>query len=80
MDETEPRKMVSRNVVIAFGIVCIVLAAALVVLTNNYISTMRDKNNVISSLQIQDNQTQTALNKVSTMYQQERTWLQDNIT
>ena len=80
MSEPKPKKMVSRNVAVALGIICVFLAAALVVLTNNYISTMRDQNNVISSLQIQYNQTQTALNEVSTMYQQERTWLQDNIT
>ena len=48
------KKVVSRNVAIALGIICIILAVALVGAVANYTSIMSEKDNVFSLL-LQDN-------------------------
>jgi peptidoglycan hydrolase CwlO-like protein len=48
--ETKPKKMVSRNVAIALGIICIILVAGL---AGAFAYYLNDKNNTISSLNTQ---------------------------
>jgi len=58
MDETKPRKMVSRNVAIALGIICIILGAIIVsffAVANNMNGTIRTDDNQINSLNSQIN-------------------------
>lgn len=75
--EMKPKKMRSRNIAVALGIICIILVAALAATTTYYILAIEDKSNSISSLNslvnlanytvIVDNQTftQTAGNYTS---------------
>ena len=53
MNETKPKKMVSRNVAIAVGIICIVLVASLAGAIAYYTSVVSGKDNKISSLESQ---------------------------
>jgi len=53
MNETKPKKMVSRNVAIAVGIICIVLVASLAGAIAYYTSVISGKDNKISSLESQ---------------------------
>jgi len=53
MSETVPKKMVSRNVVIALGIICIILVASLAGAAAYYTSVVNGKDNKISSLESQ---------------------------
>jgi len=53
MDETVLKKMVSRNVAVTLGIICIVLVAGLGVALAFYASIVSDKDNAIAS---KDNQ------------------------
>jgi hypothetical protein len=53
MSEVEPKKMVSRSVAIALGIICIILAVSLVGAFAYYMPTINDKDNTISSLKSQ---------------------------
>jgi type II secretory pathway pseudopilin PulG len=51
--ETKPKKMVSRSVAIALGIICIILAVSLVGAFAYYMPMINDKDNTISSLDSQ---------------------------
>ena len=57
MNETKPKKMVSRNVAIALGIICVIVAVGLIgALANNVTimnSEIADKDETISQLQSQ---------------------------
>lgn len=56
MSETKPKKMVSRNAAIGFGIICIILigsVAALLVVINEKDNTIQTNNNQINSLNLQ---------------------------
>lgn len=50
---TAPKKIVSRNVVIALGIICIILGVSLVGTFAYYVPVMNDQNNKINSLNSQ---------------------------
>ncbi len=50
MSITEPRKMISRSVAIALGMICIITIVSLVGTFEYYTSVMIDKDNTISSL------------------------------
>jgi hypothetical protein len=55
-NETKPKKMVSRNVAIAFGIICVILVASVAVLSvviNEKDNTIQTDNNQINSLNSQ---------------------------
>jgi hypothetical protein len=74
------KKVVSRNVAIALGIICIVFLAGLVGAIANYTSTISGKDNTITTQnsEIADkNSTITYLNSTITSLQ---TWLNGNIT
>ena len=78
MSETKPsqtitKKMVSRNVAIALGIICIILVVGLVGAFAYYILTMNDKNNTISSLN-------TQISQLTTNNTNFQSWLDGNIT
>jgi|GEM_PF-922105 len=81
IDETnlsipKPKKMVSRSVTIALGIICIVLIALIAYFTVTGISAQNSYNN----LKNQNNQLQTWLNGNETLLTQTKTWLTGNIT
>jgi hypothetical protein len=65
--ETKPKKMVSRNVALAFGIICILLASGLIASNIILASVINDKENTISSLTIQVNSLQ---NNITNMEEQ----------
>jgi len=50
---TKPKRMIGRNVAIALGLVCIILAVGLIGVFAYYAPTINDKNNMISSLDAQ---------------------------
>lgn len=84
-NETKPKKMVSRNVAIALGIISIVLLIGLVGAILNYTSIISGKDNDISTkdsqiqtLTNQKNQTQIWLEGNKTLLNQTQTWLQGN--
>jgi hypothetical protein len=80
MSEKKPKKMVSRNVAVAFGIICIILAVSLVGAFAYYTPMINDKNSIITNLQNQNEQLQTYLNGSNTLLSQTQTWLVDNVT
>jgi hypothetical protein len=53
MDETEPKKMVSRNVAFALGIICVILIGSLAGAIAYYTTVVNGKDNTISSLDSQ---------------------------
>jgi hypothetical protein len=82
-----PKKMVSRNVAIGLGIICIILIAGLSGVMAYYVSlhhhTDSDYDSLTSqntNLQNQINQLQTWLNGNETLLNQTQTWLSGNIT
>jgi hypothetical protein len=63
MSEQKPeKKVVSRTVAIALGIICIVLAVVLIGAIMNYTAIISGKDNSITSITSQNNQLQTWLN------------------
>jgi len=88
------RKMVSRSVVVALGIICIILIACLGGAMAYYTLAIGDRDNTITSknnqiyslnsnvtnLQNQNKQLQTWLNGNETLLNQTETWLDGNIT
>jgi len=76
MNETKPKKMVSRNVAVALGIICIVLIAIIAYFTVTGISAQNSYNN----LQNQNSQLQTWLDGNETLLNQTQTWLNGNVT
>ena len=74
------KKVVSRKVAIALGIICVILAVGLVGAVTNYISVIKGKCSQIQTLTNQKNQLQTWLNGNKTLLNQIKTWLQGNIT
>jgi predicted PurR-regulated permease PerM len=57
--QTIPKKLVSRNVAIALGIICIILVVGVVGAFAYYMPMINDKNNTISSLNTQISQSTT---------------------
>ena len=76
MNETKPKKTVSRNVVITLGIICIVLVALIAYFTVTGISATNSYNN----LQNQNKQLQAWLVGNETILNQTQTWLTGNET
>lgn len=76
MSEIEPRKMVSRNVAVALGIICILLIAVVAYFSITGISAQNSYNN----LQNQNNQLQAWLNGNESELYQAQNWLSGNIT
>jgi len=81
------KKVVSRNIAIALGIVAIILLVGLVGAIANYTSIMNGKDNTITTkdsqiqtLTSQKNQLQTWLDGNETLLNQTQTWLDGNIT
>jgi len=74
------KKVVSRKVAIALGIICVILAVGLVGAVTNYTSVINGKCSQIQTLTNQKNQLQTWLNGNKTLLNQIKTWLQGNIT
>jgi hypothetical protein len=72
------KKMVRRSVAIALGIVCIILVAALGVVT--FMGYSPTATNSVSSLQSKINQLQTWLDGNKTLLSQTQTWLNGNVT
>lgn len=79
MNETKPKKMVSRNVAVALGIICIILIAGMVEIWFYYLvqdikkdETITELNNQIFRLNLenQNNQLQTWLNGNETLLRQ----------
>jgi len=83
MNETKPKKMVSRNVAIALGIICIVLVALIAYFTVTGISATNSYDNLQNQnrqLQDQIGQLRTWLNGNETLLNQTQTWLDENGT
>jgi len=76
LKETKPKKMVSRNVAVALGIICIILVALIAYFTVTGISAENSYNN----LQNQNKQLQTWLDGNETLLNQTQTWLGGNGT
>jgi len=88
------KKVVGRNVAIALGIICIVLAVGLVGAIANYTSIisgkdstiatlnsqMTEKDNTISSLNSQINSLNSEIGKLTSQNSQLRMWLEGNKT
>jgi chaperonin cofactor prefoldin len=81
------KKVVGRNVAIALGIICIILAVGLVGAVANYTSIISGKDNTIVSkdsqiqtLTSQKNQLQTWLEGNETLLNETQTWLNGNRT
>jgi hypothetical protein len=72
------KKMVRRSVAIALGIVCIILVAALGVVT--FMGYSPTATNSVPTLQSQINQLQTWLDGNKTLLNQTKTWLEGNNT
>jgi predicted PurR-regulated permease PerM len=71
-----PKKMVSRNVAMALGIICIMLIALIAYFSITGISAQ----NSYTNLQNQDKQLQAWLDGNETLLNQTETWLNGNIT
>lgn len=67
------KKVVSRNVAIALGITCVIIAAGLVGAVANYMSIINKKDNIIAT---KDSQIQT----LTSQKNQLQTWLNENLT
>jgi uncharacterized coiled-coil protein SlyX len=81
MSEQKPeKKVVSRTVAIAIGIIAIVLVVSLVGAMANYNSIINGKDNTITTTTNQRNKLQTYLNGNSTLLGQTQTWLNGNKT
>jgi chaperonin cofactor prefoldin len=87
MSEKQEKKVVGRNVAIALGIICVILAVGLVGVIANYTSIISEKDNSIvtkdsqiQTLTSQKNQLQTWLDGNETLLSQTQTWLDGNIT
>ena len=90
----ENKKVVGRNVAVAFGIACIILAAGLIGVFAYYMPVLNDKNDTINSLnshvsqlnnnvtdlQGQTNRLQANLDGNETLLNQTQGWLEGNIT
>lgn len=76
MSETKSKKMVSRSVAIALGIICIILIAFIAYFTVTGISATNSYNN----LQNQNKQLQAWLDGNETVLNQTQTWLIGNET
>jgi hypothetical protein len=76
MSEPKSKKVVSRNIAIALGTICIILIALIAYFTVTGISAQNSYNN----LQNQNKQLQTWLNGNETLLIQTETWLDGNIT
>jgi len=76
MSEMEPRKMVSRNVAVALGIICILLIAVVAYFSIIGTSAQNSYNN----LENQNNQLQAWLDGNETLLYQTQTWLSGNVT
>ena len=74
MNETKPKKTVSRNVAIALGIICILLIAIIAYFSITGISAQNSYN----TLQNQNKQLQTWLDRNETLLTQTQTWLSGN--
>jgi len=81
------KKVVGRNVAIAFGIIAIILTVGLVGAIANYTSILNNKDNTIQTkdsqiqtLTNQKTQLQTWLDGNKTLLNQTQQWLQGNIT
>jgi chaperonin cofactor prefoldin len=81
------KKVVSRNVAIALGIIIIIVLVGLVGAIANYTSIINDKDSQIQTLANQKNQLQTwldgnktALSQAMKLLNQTQTWLDGNIT
>jgi hypothetical protein len=72
------KKVVRRSVAIALGIACIILVAALGVVT--FMGYSQTATNSVPSLQSQINQLQSWLDGNKTLLSQTQTWLEGNIT
>jgi chaperonin cofactor prefoldin len=86
-ENTSEKKVVGRNVAIALGIICIILAVGLVGAVANYTSIISGKDNTIVSkdsqiqtLTSQKNQLQTWLEGNETLLNETQTWLNGNRT
>jgi len=87
MSEKQEKKVVGRNVAIALGIICIIVAVGLVGAIANYTSIISGKDNTIATrdsqmqtLTNQKNQLQTWLSGNETLVNQTETWLDENKT
>jgi len=92
MNETKPKKMVSRNVAIALGIICIILVACIATIWVYYLVQDINKNQTITNLnnqvfndeseitnlQDQNKQLQVWLNANETVLNRTQTWLAGN--
>mgnify|MGYP001569533870 CR=1 FL=1 len=76
MSETEPRKMVSRNVAVALGIISILLIAFVAYFSITGISAQNSYDN----LQNQNNQLQAWLDGNESALYQAQNWLNGNVT
>jgi hypothetical protein len=74
------KKVVSRTVAIALGVVCIILVAGLGGAIAYYTTTINGKDNTITTITNQKNQLQTYLNGNETLLNQTQRWLLSNIT
>lgn len=74
------KKVVSRNVAIALGIICISFLGGLVGAISNYTSIINSKDSQIQTLTDQKNQLQTWLDGNTTLLNQVHTWLNNNAT
>jgi chaperonin cofactor prefoldin len=81
------KRVVSRNVAIALGIIVVIVLAGLVGAAANYTSIINDKDSQIRTLTNQKNQLQTwlngnktALSQISKILNQTREWLDGNLT
>jgi len=74
------KKVVSRNVAIALGIIVIIVLVGLVGAISSYTSIINDKDSQIQTLANQKNRFQTWLEGNITLLNQTQTWLEGNIT
>jgi len=73
------KKVVGRNVAIALGIICIILAVGLVGAITNYASIITEKDNTISSLNSQITNLQNQVNDLNSIINLEKStvWVDD---
>jgi len=74
------KKVVGRNVAIALGIICILLAVSLVGMFANYTSIISVKDNTISSLNSQVSSKDSQIQTLTSQNNQLQTWLNGNVT
>jgi chromosome segregation ATPase len=74
------KKVVSRNLAIALGIIVVIVLVGLVAAIANYTSIINDKDSQIQTLANQKNQLQTWLNGNITLLNQTQRWLDGNVT